>query len=94
MDGRPQNLILFSTKNGNITTDPQIPPETEAIQHIDNIVSISILIKSNNIESIMKKGDDIRKGDLAEESMARYHKRAAPTIRRRDRKIDTIATIV
>ncbi len=65
-----------------------------AIQYTDNIVPINISTKPNNIENITKEGDDIREGDLAEENIARHHKRTAPAIRGRDRKIDTIATIV
>ncbi len=65
-----------------------------AIQHTNNIVPINILAKSNDIESIMKEGNDIKKGDLVKESTARHYKRVAPAIRGRDRKIDTIATII
>ncbi len=54
--------------------------EMGVVQYIDNVVLISISAKPSDVESIMKEEDDIKEGDLVEESIARHHKRAAPVI--------------
>ncbi len=55
---------------------------------------INTLAKPSDIESIIKKGNDTREGDLAKENIAKHYKKTVPVIRKRDRKIDMIITII